>query len=57
MNKITIITIAYIFGVLIGAFFFKLWGADISFVKTISVFIWTIIFLISLFYLDKNEKK
>jgi hypothetical protein len=57
MNKTTIITIIYIFGVLIGAFFFSLWDAEISFVKTISVFIWTIIFLISLFYCDKNEKK
>jgi hypothetical protein len=57
MNKTTIITIIYIFGVINGAFFFNLWGAEISFVKTISVFIWTIIFLISLFYLDKNEKK
>ena len=57
MNKTTIITITYIFGVIIGAFFFNLWGAEISFVKTISVFIWTIIFLISLFYFDKNEKK
>ena len=57
MNKTTIVTITYIFGVIIGAFFFNLWGAEISFIKTISVFIWTIIFLISLFYFDKNEKK
>ena len=57
MNKTTIATIIYIFGVIIGAFFFNIWGAEISFVKTISVFIWTIIFLISLFYFDKNEKK
>ena len=57
MNKTTIITVTYIFGVIIGAFFFNLWGAETSFVKTISVFIWTIIFLISLFYFDKNEKK
>ena len=57
MKKQTIITIGYIFGVLIGAFFFNLWGTETSFVKTISVFIWTIIFLISLFYFDKNEKK
>jgi hypothetical protein len=57
MNKTTTITIIYIFGVLIGAFFFSLWDAEVSFIKTISVFIWTIIFLISLFYCDKNEKK
>ena len=57
MNKSIIVTVIYIFGVLIGAFFFDVWGAETSFVKTISVFVWTIIFLISLFYFDKNEKK
>ena len=57
MNKSIIVTVIYIFGVLIGAFFLDVWGAETSFVKTISVFIWTIIFLITLFYFDKNEKK
>ena len=57
MNKTTIVTIIYIFGIVIGAFFLDVWGAKTSFVKTISVFVWTIIFLITLFYFDKNEKK
>ena len=57
MNKITSVTLIYILGVLIGAFFFKVWGAETSFIKTISIFIWTIIFLIALFYFDKNERK
>jgi len=57
MSKTKIVTVVYILGILIGAFFFDVWGADTSFVKTISVFAWTIIFLISLFYFDKNEKK
>ena len=57
MNKITLVTLIYILGVLIGAFFLKVWGAETSFIKTISIFIWTIIFLIALFYVDKNEKK
>ncbi len=57
MNKTIIVSIIYIIGVLIGAFFLDLWGAETSFVKTISVFVWTIIFLITLFYFDKNEKK
>ena len=57
MNKTTLVTIFYILGILIGALFFDVWGADTSFVKTISVFVWTIIFLIALFYFDKNEKK
>ena len=57
MNKTTIATIIYVLGILIGAFFLDVWGAETSFIKTISIFVWTIIFLIALFYLDKNEKK
>ena len=57
MNKTTITTIIYILGILIGALFLKVWGAETSFIKTISIFIWTIIFLISLFYTDKHERK
>jgi hypothetical protein len=57
MNKTIIVTLIYIIGVVIGAFFLDVWGAETSFVKTISVFIWTIIFLITLFFFDKNEKK
>ena len=57
MNKITLVTLIYILGVLIGAFFLKVWSAETSFIKNISIFIWTIIFLIALFYSDKYEKK
>ena len=57
MNKTTIVTITYALGVIIGAFFLDIWIAETSFIKTISIFLWTIIFLITLFYLDKNEKK
>ena len=57
MNKTISVTLIYILGVLIGAFFLKIWGAETSFIKTISIFVWTIIFLIALFYLNKNEKK
>ena len=57
MNKTTIVTIIYVLGIIIGAFFLDIWIADTSFIKTISVFVWTIIFLITIFNLDKNEKK
>ena len=57
MNKSTIVVVFYILGVVFGAFFLDIWGAETSFVKTISIFIWTIIFLITLFYTDKHEKK
>ena len=57
MNRTTIVTIIDIVGIIIGAFFLDVWGAETSFIKTISVFVWTIIFLITLFYFNKNEKK
>jgi hypothetical protein len=57
MNKLTILTISYIIGVIIGALFLDVWGAETTLIKTMSIFSWTIIFLIALFYVDKNEKK
>jgi hypothetical protein len=57
MNKTTIASIIYVLGILIGAFFLKVWGAETSLIKTISIFVWTIIFLIALFYADKQERK
>jgi hypothetical protein len=57
MNKLTLLTIIYIIGIIIGAIFFDVWGAETTFIKTMSVFIWTIIFLIALFYIDKKQKQ
>ena len=56
MNKLTLLTIFYIVGIIIGALFFDVWGAETTFLKTMSVFIWTIIFLIALFYIDKKQR-
>ena len=56
MNKLTLLTIIYIVGIIIGALFFDVWGAETTFLKTMSVFVWTIIFLIALFYIDKKQK-
>ena len=57
MSKTIITVLIYILGIIIGAFFLDIWGAETSFVKTISIFTWTIIFLIALFYSDRYEKK
>tara|TARA_B100000767_G_scaffold250363_1_gene252570 strand:+ start:349 stop:522 length:174 start_codon:yes stop_codon:yes gene_type:complete len=57
MDKLTILTIFYIVGVIVGALFLDVWGAETTLIKTMSIFLWTIIFLIALFYIDKNEKK
>ena len=57
MNKLTLITIIYAIGIIIGALFLDVWGAETTLIKTMSIFIWTILSLIALFYVDKNEKK
>ena len=57
MNKLTLLTIIYTIGIIIGALFLDVWGAETTLIKTMSIFIWTILFLIALFYVDKNETK
>ena len=57
MSNVIIISIIYAIGILIGALFLGVWAAETTFIKTIAVFMWTIIFLIALFFADKNEKK
>ena len=57
MNKSTIAILIYILGIIFGALVLDIWGAETSFKKTISVFLWTIIFLITLFYTDKHKKE
>ena len=57
MTKLTLLTIIYTIGIIIGALFLDVWGAETTLIKTMSIFIWTILFLVALFYVDKNEKK
>ena len=57
MSKVKIASIIYVIGIIIGALFFDVWGAKTTPQKTISVFIWTVIFIITLFYADRDERK
>ena len=57
MSKVKIVSIIYALGIIIGALFFDVWGADTTSFKTLSVFAWTVIFIIALFFVDKNERK
>ena len=57
MSKVTIVSIIYVLGIIIGALFFDIWGANTTPLKTMSVFGWTVIFIIALFFVDKNERK
>ena len=57
MNLSTIVIIIYAIGIIIGALFLDIWGAEPTPFKTMSVFAWTVIFIIALFFADKNERK
>ena len=57
MSKVKIVSIIYAIGIIIGALFFDVWGADITPLKTLSVFAWTVVFIIALFFVDKKERK
>ena len=56
MSKVKIASIIYALGIIIGALFFDVWGAETTPIKTMSVSIWTVIFIIVLFFADKNER-
>ena len=57
MSKVKILSIVYAIGIIIGALFFDVWGVNTTPLKTMSVFTWTVIFIIALFFVDKNERK
>ena len=57
MSKVKIISIIYAIGIIIGALFLDVWGAETTLLKTMSIFAWTIIFIIALFFTDRNERK
>jgi len=57
MSKVKIVSIIYAIGIIIAALLFNVWDANTTPLKTLSVFAWTVIFIIALFFVDKNERK
>tara|TARA_Y100000741_G_C18125623_1_gene506890 strand:+ start:129 stop:296 length:168 start_codon:yes stop_codon:yes gene_type:complete len=55
MNLSTIIIIIYAIGIIVGALFLDLWGAETSLFKAMIGVIWTVLFLICIFYADKTS--
>ena len=56
MDKSTLVTIIYVIGLIFAALILKLWSAETG-PKAFIGIAWTIIFLIALFYADKNDAK
>ena len=56
MSKTSIVIIIYIIGVVIGALFLDIWGAETNIKKGLIALSWTALLLIALFYADKNKQ-
>ena len=56
MSKSSIAILVYIVGILFGALFLDIWGADTNLKKALFAITWTAIFLIALFYAEKNKE-
>ncbi len=56
MKQSSIAIIIYIIGVVIGAFFLDIWGAETNIKKGLIALGWTALLIIALFYADKNDQ-
>ncbi len=54
MNKSSLAIVIYIAGIIFGALFLDIWGAETNIAKGLIALVWTTFFLISLFYADKK---
>ena len=57
MSKSSLVIAIYIIGLLIGALFLNLWSAETSPQKALLGLAWTAIFLIALFYVEKDKNE
>ena len=56
MSQSSIAIIIYILGIILGALFLDIWGADTSVKKGMMALGWTALLLIALFYADKDKQ-
>ena len=57
MRKTTLTIIVYVLGLIFGALVLEIWKAETTIMEGGFALLWTIIFLILLFFADKNEQK
>ena len=55
MSKTSIVIIVYIIGLIFGALFLNIWGAETSVFKGLLGLGWTALLLIGIFFAEKNE--
>ena len=57
MSKTSIVIIIFLLGLVFGALFLELWSAETSPFKALLGLTWAALFLIGLFFADKNDRK
>ena len=57
ISKTTLVVIIYIIGVILGAFFLDIWGAETSMRKGFIALGWTAIFLVGIFFVDRDKEE
>ena len=57
MSKSSIVIVIFIIGIILGALFLDIRGAETNFQKALFALAWTTIFLIALFYADKDKEQ
>tara|TARA_B100000242_G_C43029028_1_gene479295 strand:- start:1492 stop:1671 length:180 start_codon:yes stop_codon:yes gene_type:complete len=55
-SKTSLVVIIYILGVILGAFFLDIWGAETSMKKGFIALGWTALFLIGIFFVDRDKE-
>ena len=57
ISKTTLVVIIYIIGVILGAFFLDIWGAETSMNKGFIALGWTALFLVGIFFVDRDKEE
>ena len=57
ISKTTLVVIIYIVGVILGAFFLDIWGAETSMKKGFIALGWTALFLVGIFFVDQDKEE
>ena len=57
ISKTTLVVIIYVIGVILGAFFLDIWGAETSMKKGFIALGWTALFLVGIFFVDQDKEE
>ena len=56
MKQSNIAIIIYLIGVIVGALFLDIWGAETNIKKGLLALSWTALLIVALFYADKKDQ-